>query len=73
MKFKATHSLENHRNTHSITMSMALRKISSTTLDDLQRIANDLETGIQNKQLNTYDAKQLLGKVRMEIANRHFH
>lgn len=73
MKVKVLQLTEGTRNTHSATMSMALRRIASSPLETLQKIERDLETGLRQQKLNQRDAGVLLGKVRLEIANRHFH
>lgn len=60
------------QNTHAATMSIARRAIAAADMTTLEKIANDLEQGIKQHRLNRTDAKHLLGKVRLEIAHRHF-
>jgi len=60
------------RNTHAVTMSIALQTIAGADIDRLESIALALEKGIKEQLLNQNDAKHLLGKVRLAIANRYF-
>jgi hypothetical protein len=73
MKQRATKLFDGSRNTHSTTMSLALRTIAKSSMDNLIRIRQDLENGIKQHKLNQHDAKVLLSKVQREIAERHFH